>query len=42
MRLAKLQTGTKIFGAFAVVSLSIVLIAGRIFFMSLSFSSGES
>jgi methyl-accepting chemotaxis protein len=28
MRLAKLQTGTKIFGAFAVVSLAIVLIAG--------------
>ncbi|MGJ7917511.1 methyl-accepting chemotaxis protein [Massilia sp. LXY-6] len=28
MRLAKLQTGTKIFGAFAVVSVSIVLIAG--------------
>jgi len=28
MRLSRLQTGTKIFGAFAVVSLSIVLIAG--------------
>jgi methyl-accepting chemotaxis protein len=28
MQLAKLQTGTRIFGAFAVVSLSIVLIAG--------------